>query len=53
MDLPQLNQQVNDAVNRWFQGLASYFSGLSQNEVYGWVAFALGLILFIVGIILL
>jgi hypothetical protein len=53
MDLQRLNQQVNDAVNRWIQGLSSYFSGLSRNEIYGWVAFCLGFVLVVVGFFLL
>lgn len=53
MDLQQLNQQVTDALNRWLQGVAAYFSDLSQMEMYGWGAFGLGLVLFVVGLFLL
>lgn len=52
MDLNQLNQQMNDALNRWIQATSSYFSTLSQNEMYGWGAFTVGLILFVAGLIL-
>ena len=53
MDLQQLNQQLNDGLNRWLQGVAAYFSDLSQRELYGWIGFGFGLVLFVVGIFLL
>ncbi len=52
MDLNQLNQQINVAVNRWLQATVEYFSNLSQMEMYGWGAFCLGFVLFIIGILL-
>ena len=53
MDLQQVNQQLNDSLNRWLQGVAAYFSDLSQRETYGWIAFGLGLLLAVVGLFLL
>ncbi len=53
MDLKQLNQQLNDALNRWLQATMYYFQHLSQLEMYGWGAFGLGFALFIVGLVLL
>jgi|GEM_PF-2029260 len=53
MDLQQLNDQLNEALNRWFEMLKIYFSNLDQNEQYGWGAMSLGLILFIIGIFLI
>lgn len=53
MDLQQLNQQMNEALNRWLQEVTAYFSNLSQVEMYGWGAFGCGFVLFVVGLILL
>jgi len=53
MDFQQLNQQVNDAVNRFIQAATLYFSNLNQMEIYGWSAFGIGFVVFIVGIVLL
>ncbi len=53
MDLGQLNQQFNDALNRWITSAKKYFSGLSQMEWYGWGAFGLGFVLFVTGTVLL
>ncbi len=53
MDLQQLNQQLNDALNRWLQGVVAYFSDLSQTEMYGWGVVGLGLALFVAGLFLL
>lgn len=53
MDFQQLNQQLNEALNRWWNATIDYFSNLNQMEMYGWGAFGFGFILFIVGLILL
>ena len=53
MDLQQLNQQVNDALNRWWSATMDYFSDLNQLEQYGWGAFCLGFVVFVVGLFVL
>ena len=52
MDIGQLNQQLNDALNRWISSAKEYFSSLSQMEWYGWGAFGLGFVLFVWGMVL-
>ncbi|MBR9692299.1 hypothetical protein GOV07_00015 [Candidatus Woesearchaeota archaeon] len=53
MDLNRLNQQVNEALNRWWAATVAYFSDLNQMEQYGWGAFGFGFVLFIVGLFVL
>ncbi len=53
MDLQQLNDQLNEALNRWWGATVEYFSDLSRQEMYGWSAFGVGFLLFIVGLVLL
>lgn len=53
MDFQQLNDQINDAINRWLDIAKEYFLNLDQNEQYGWGVMGLGLILFITGIVLI
>jgi len=53
MDVQQLNQQLNEALNRWWNETVEYFANLSQQELYGWGAFGVGFILFVTGLVLL
>jgi len=53
MDLQQMNDQLNEALNRWWNATVEYFSNLSQPEIYGWSIFGLGLIVCVVGVVLL
>lgn len=53
MDLQQLNDQMNEALNRYWELAYNYFTHLDQMEMYGWAAEGTGLILLVVGIVLL
>lgn len=53
MDVQQLLDQLNDALNRWWQETVAYFSDLSRMEEYGWIAFGVGFLLFVLGFFLL
>jgi hypothetical protein len=53
MDFQQMNDQLNDAINRYWELTQEYFMHLDQNEIYGWSGVGVGLLLLIIGIILL
>jgi hypothetical protein len=53
MDVGQMTQQVNSAINRALMAVIDYFTDLNQLEMYGWCAVVAGVIMLIIGIIIL
>ena len=46
-------QQIEDRIREAYASAYAYFQNLSTEEMYGWIAIALGIILIIIGILML
>lgn len=51
MDWQAWFEDFSDKMSQISQGMRDYFSDLNQEEQYGWLAMAIGTILFVAGVV--
>ncbi|MBU1198532.1 MAG: hypothetical protein KKF46_06045 [Nanoarchaeota archaeon] len=51
IDINQMVNELNQAINRFVQQVQAYFKSLSQFELYAWIAMGVGLILVIIALV--